>query len=205
MRITGDTLEPSLGSNITVPNGMGIAVGGNKIGHIGSDFGAFKGNVVQCKITRYDVRTTVSVGTGINGVEITGLRVSITPKFSNSMILCMFQLHGEIHYNICLNVYKNGDVPTGTYAGFNIESGNVNWSGIATSLYDPDLASTPFQVLYYYHDFPGSTNLINYAPGLKSADGSTTYTAHINKSINNTGSANNETGVSFSMVWEIAQ
>lgn len=31
MRITGDTLEPSLGSNITVPNGMGINVGNTEL------------------------------------------------------------------------------------------------------------------------------------------------------------------------------
>ena len=36
MRITGDTLEPSLGSNITVPNGMGINVSSTEVLEIGS-------------------------------------------------------------------------------------------------------------------------------------------------------------------------
>lgn len=36
MRITGDTLEPSLGSNITVPNGMGISVSSTEVLEIGT-------------------------------------------------------------------------------------------------------------------------------------------------------------------------
>lgn len=211
MRITGDTLEPSLGSNITVPNGMGIAVSGNKIGHIGSDFGAFKGNVVQCKITRYDVRTSVAFGTSVNGIELTGLRVSITPKFASSMILCQFQIFGEgatsAHNNL-LNVYKNGVVPTtGSYLGYNSEGGNTSWSGIAMAQpYDSadNNDSTPFTQSFIYHDFPNTTNTITYAPGIKDSNASN-YSFYINRSGGSSGTGSYEVGVSYSTVWEIAQ
>lgn len=206
MRITGDTLEPSLGSNITVPNGMGIEVNGNKIGHIGSDFGAFKGNVVQCRVTRYDVRTSVTTGTGVSGVEITGLRVSITPKFINSMILCNFFVFGEgSTHNIIYIIYKNGSVPTGEYAGFNKESGLVNFSGIATTGdYDAgDYNSTPHNTMFPYHDFPGTTSETIYGVGIKSSNsGNSSY--FINRTVG-TPQTSYETGVSFGIVWEIAQ
>ena len=211
MRITGDTLEPSLGSNITVPNGMGIAVSGNKIGHIGSDFGAFKGNVVQCRVTRYDVRTSVAFGTSANGVELTGLRVSITPKFSTSMIVCQFQIFGEgttNAHNYLFNVYKNGSVPTtGSYLGYNSEGGNTSWSGIAmVQSYDSsgNSESTPSTRMFMYHDFPNTTNAIIYAPGIKDSNASN-YNFYINRPVSSSGEGSYEVGVSYSTVWEIAQ
>ena len=211
MRITGDTLEPSLGSNITVPNGMGIAVSGNKIGHIGSDFGAFKGNVVQCKIMRYDTQASGSTTGDVNGAELTGMRVSITPKFSTSMILCQFQVHLEMNsaeWDAMFTVYRTGSVPTGTYAGFNTVIGNALWSGLAvTASYDGvnNASTTPYTQSFIYHDFPGTTNTLTYAPGIKTSD-PTAKTFYINRTTSSsTGGNSNEMGVSFSTVWEIAQ
>lgn len=211
MRITGDTLEPSLGSNITVPNGMGIAVSGNKIGHIGSDFGAFKGNVVQCKVTRYDGQTSASTGTGVDGVELTVMRTSITPKFSNSIILCQFQIHSEISGNdwdAMFTVYKNGVVPTGTYAGFNTVVGNALWSGLSmTNPYDStnNVSSTPYTQSFVYHDFPGTTNTLTYAPGIKTSNAGAIKTIYVNRTVDSLGTTSLEAGVSFATIWEIAQ
>lgn len=207
LRIAGDLLQPSVGNNITVPSGLGIAVGGNVVGTIGSDYGAFRGNVVQCRITRYDTKTSVATGTS-DGGEITGLRVSITPKFSNSMIICMFQIFGEgaSSHNYIFRVFKNGSLPTGTYAGLNNETGNTNWSGIAMALpYESDHDSTPHQSVFYYHDFPGSTNAVTYAPAIKNTDGGGSYTYYVNRSVNSSQSNSYENGVSFSIAWEIAQ
>ena len=218
MIISGDSISPTSGSDITiggtniiVPSGIGINVSGNKIGTIGSDYGAFKGNVVQCKITRYDVRTSVAFGTSVNGVELTGLRVSITPKFNNSMILCQFQIFGEgttSSHNYLFNVYKNGSVPTtGNYLGYNSEGGNTSWSGIAmVESYDSSAnsASTPDSKMFMYHDFPGTTNTLTYAPGIKDSNASN-YTYYINRTASDPGSGSYEVGVSYSTVWEIAQ
>jgi hypothetical protein len=211
LRITGDTIQPSIGSNITVPSGLGINVGNNKIAEIGADYGAFKGNVVQCRVTRYDVRTSLSFGTSVNGVEITGLRVSITPKFSNSMILCQFQIFGEgatTAHNNLFNVYKNGSVPTtGSYLGYNSEGGNTSWSGISIGQpYDSadNNDSTPSTQFFTYHDFPATTNTLTYAPGIKDSNASN-YTYYINRCVGSSGTGSYEVGVSYSTVWEIAQ
>jgi len=120
------------------------------------------------------------------------------------MILCQFQVYGEATHNVVFKVYKNGSIPIGSYPGYNPSNGNLIYSGIATNLYDPDNNSTPFQVLYYYHDFPNTTNAITYAPGITSSDGANN-TYFINRSTGSVGGTSYENGVSFSIAWEIAQ
>lgn len=211
MIINGDTIQPSVGSNIGVPNGLGFSVAGNKVGHIGSDFGGFKGNVVQCKVTRYDAQISGSTGSGVDGVELTGMRVSITPRFSNSMIICQFQVHFEMstsEWDAMFTVYRNGAVPTGTYAGFNTVIGNNNWSGLSISSYydsSNNADSTPNTQSFMYHDFPSTTNTLTYAPGIKTSSPSTVKTFYINRTVSSLGSSSYEAGVCFSTVWEIAQ
>lgn len=192
-------------------NTIGISTGGVKVGEIGVGYGVFIGNVVQCKIMRYDIQTSGSTGTGIDGAELTGMRVSITPRFINSMIICQFQVHAEISSNdwdAMFTVYRNGAVPTGTYAGFNTVVGNNNWSGLSiTGPYDSagNVDSTPFTQSFIYHDFPGTTSTLTYAPGIKTSSPSGAKTFYINRTFGSLGASSYEAGVSFSTVWEIAQ
>lgn len=163
------------------------------------------GSVVQVKTKRLDISTSVT--TGVSGIEITDLRVSITPKFSNSLILCFFQIHGEgaSTHEYLYTVYKNGVVPSGTYAGVNNVQGDVAWSGIAMALpYEIDYASTPFTQHFMYFDVPGVTTEINYAPGVKTSTG-TSYIYYINRPVSSTGASSYEVGVSFAIAMEIVQ
>ena len=123
----------------------------------------------------------------------------------------MFQVFGEggpsnaSTHNFIMTVYKDAVVPSGSFSGFNREGGNAIWSGMAMALpYETDYNSTPHQSVYYYHDFPGSTNPITYAPGVKSTDGSS-YTYFINRTAGSLGTSGYENGTSFSIAWEIAQ
>ena len=192
-------------------NTIGISSGGVKVGEIGSGYGAFTGNVVQCRVTRYDGQATASTGTGVDGIELTVMRTSITPKFSTSMILCQFQIHSEISTNdwdAMFTVYRNGVVPTGTYAGFNTTVGNALWSGLSmTNPYDSsnNVDSTPFTSSFIYHDFPSTTNTLTYAPGIKTSNAGTIKTIYLNRTYTSTGTTSYEAGVCFSTVWEIAQ
>jgi hypothetical protein len=189
------------------PNKIGFSSNGNKVGEIGTDYGAFRGNVVQCRVVRYDVRTTVTTGTANDGVEIIGMRVSITPKFKNSMILCMFQVFGEgaDTHDYIMRVFKNGVNPAGAYPGYNAEAGNTAWSGMAMSLpFESNYGSTPHQAVYYYHDFPNTINPVIYAPGVKDT-ANTSRVYYINRTVGSLGAANSENGTSFSIAWEIAQ
>lgn len=165
------------------------------------------GSVVQCVVKRYDGQTSYTTGTSTSGVEITDLRVSITPKYSNSLIYCIFQIFGEgsSTHDYIYRVFKNGTVPTGTYAGFNTVSGDLHYSGIAQALpYEGDYSSTPYATTMQYHDYPGTSGTaITYAPGVKDTYGvSRVY--YVNRTV---GAPQNgyEVGVSFATAWEIAQ
>jgi hypothetical protein len=165
------------------------------------------GSVVQCVVKRYDGQTSYTTGTSTSGVEITDLRVSITPKYSNSLIYCIFQIFGEGQstHDYIYRVFKNGAVPTGTYAGFNTVSGDQHYSGIAQALpYEGDYNSTPYATTMQYHDYPGTSGTaITYAPGVKDSYG-TSRVYFVNRTV---GTPQNgyEVGVSFATAWEIAQ
>lgn len=175
----------------------------------GTDVGSIKapGTVVQCIVRRYDGQTSYTTGTSTSGVEITDLRVTITPKYSNSLIYCIFQIFGEGQgtHDYIYKVFKNGTVPTGTYAGFNTVSGNLHYSGIAQALpYEGDYNSTPYATTMQYHDYPGTSGAaITYAPGVKDTYG-TSRLFYVNRTV---GTPQNgyEVGVSFATAWEIAQ
>ena len=116
-------------------------------------------------------------------------------------------MHGEgaSSHNYIFRVFKNGAVPTGTYAGFNNAAGDQHWSGIAMALpYETDYSSTPFTQNFMYYDFPGVTTPITYAPGVKESGG-TSYVWYLNRTVGSTGTTNQENGVSLSIAWEIAQ
>jgi hypothetical protein len=96
-------------------------------------------------------------------------------------------------------------MPAGTYAGYNNDAGNQNWSGIAQALpYETDYNSTPFTQTFTYFDFPNSNTEQLYAPGIRNAAG-TNYSYFINRTAGSAGAANHERGVSMSIAMEIAQ
>jgi len=51
-----------------------------------------------------------------------------------------------------------------------------------------------------YFDFPSTTDLITYAPGVQNTAG-TSYTWYLNRTVGSTGATNYENGVSYSMAW----
>jgi hypothetical protein len=194
-------------SNLTVSGLSGTVSTNNQILVSNGHTLINPGSVIQCQVKRYDTATSYTTGTGLNGVEMTDLRVSITPKRSNSLIICQFQVHGEgaSSHNYIFRVFKNGSVPSGTYAGYNTAAGDQQWSGIAMALpYESDYSSTPFTQNFMYYDFPGSTSPITYAPGVKESGG-VSYVWYLNRTVSSTGTTNQENGVSLSIAWEIAQ
>lgn len=192
---------PSAANTYTLGNSA------NRFNTVYANLAAIPGVPVQTIVTRLDSAVTVSAAAGNVGTEVTSLRCSITPKFSTSLILCKWVIFGEgaSTHNWLWRVFKNGGIATGTYAGFNTGSGQQVWSGIAMALpYEADYASTPHQAVFYYHDFPASTNAVTYGPAIGESAG-TAYTFYVNRTAGSTGAANYETGVSFAIVQEIAQ
>ena len=164
----------------------------------------YAGSVLQTILIRYDGRPGWSVPTGA-GTAITSCRLSITPTYSNSLIICEWRLHGEAgSHDQGFRVFRNGSLVTGTYAGFNRDTGQNNHSYINSEWYDADDSSTPQSPSFLYYDFPGTTSAVFYDPAAGSNDGgSRTYFQ--NRTVNSAGQNNHENGVSWGRITEIRQ
>jgi len=80
----GDTGLYRIGNNT-----IGIASNGSRVGEIGNGYGGFTGNVIQVQST---AKTDNFSNGGTTFVDITGLSVSITPKYNSSKILILFDI-----------------------------------------------------------------------------------------------------------------
>jgi hypothetical protein len=112
--ISGDTIQPSIGTNITVPDAMGINVGSNRVGQIGAGYGGFTGNVLQVKNA---VRTSTFDTTSTSFIDIPNLSISITPRYNTSTILLFYNASISVnsgYYSGGVRLARNG---TGIYIG----------------------------------------------------------------------------------------
>lgn len=174
---------------------------------LGSAKFGFAGHVVQTIMRRYDPRPNWSVPTSTGGgTLITSMRLTITPVYSNSLIICEWRFHGEAaNSDQGMRVARNGSVLTsGAYAGINTDTGNNNHSFNSCEWYDGDDSSTPMVVGFMYYDIPGSTATVYYDPVASSTDGGTRNLLQ-NRTVNSAGQNNHENGVSFARITEIRQ
>lgn len=82
---------------------VGFSSNGLKIGEFGNGYGGFTGNIIQVLQTSID--TQLSTGS-TSYVDITGLSVSISPKYTTSKILILFKLNGSNLATSALNAYQ---------------------------------------------------------------------------------------------------
>ena len=95
--------ETSSGLYKIATNKLGIAINGSRVGEVGVGYGGFTGNVIQVLQTSID--TQLSTGS-TSYVDITGLSIAITPKYSTSKILIRFKLNGSNTATSNLNAYQ---------------------------------------------------------------------------------------------------
>jgi hypothetical protein len=164
----------------------------------------YAGAVLQTILIRYDPRPGWSAPTN-NGNPVTTMRLSITPTYANSLIICEWRLHGEsASHDTGFRVFRNNALVTGTFAGFNTNVGQNSHSYINSEFYDGDDGSTPNLCAFLYYDFPNTTSAIFYDPAIGSSDGGT-RTFFQNRPNNSVGQNNHENGVSFGRITEIRQ
>jgi hypothetical protein len=163
------------------------------------------GSVVQVQTVRTDSRATISSNNSGNGTTITQLNLSITPKFSNSLLVMQWAINFEAHHDNIFLIHKNGALITTTgETGYNSEAGNARWSGFGSSSYDQNESSTPENILLQYFCVSGSTSSATFAPATRSSTG-TNYTFYLNRTVGSLGADGNENMVSTGIIWEIAQ
>lgn len=183
-------------SNIASPSGGAIVLGGDVYS---------PGMVIQTVAVRSDVLTTYSSAATGDGTTITELNLSITPKFSSSLLVMKWMINCEVQHNDVFLVHKNGSlITTSGYEGYNTEAGNIRWSGLVSAKWDNNDAST-IQNYYIQYAIPaGSTASQTFAPAIR-ASTSTAQILYLNRTVNSTGADENETAVSTGVIMEIAQ
>jgi hypothetical protein len=180
--ITVGSIAPATGNTLTMQTGHVIRQPNVYINHW---------------YVRDDTRTTYAANNSGNGTAITGVRLTITPRYSNSTIRLRWTLHGEGNENIGFLVHRGGSL-----IGFNTQRGNVRHSCIATCLYDQNVDSTPHLTTVDWYDRPGTASSIFYDVAVRSTGGSN-YTYFHNRTSGSTGTGNHEIGISFGFAWEI--
>lgn len=170
----------------------------------------YSGAVLQCNTVRYDARpsyTNPGNGGSTAGTAITSLRLTITPTYSNSLIVCEWRIHGEsTDHNFGWRVLKNGSlVTTSGYQGYNSNTGANSHSFITHEGYDSDDNSTPHVYTILYYDRPNTTSSVYYEPSCLASRTSNSGSFRINRTAGSSGQTNHENGVSFARIWEIRQ
>jgi hypothetical protein len=159
------------------------------------------GSVVQTIAVRSDLRATYASNNSGNGTPITPLNLTITPVFANSLIVCQWMISGEMSNDDNFLIWRDGVL---AIDGYNLESGNVRWSGYSAANYDANDASTPFSRSIIYTNVPGSTLQTTYGLAVRSSS-ATNYTFYFNRTVSSTGADGYETSVSAGIIQEIAQ
>lgn len=221
--LTGTTVTGTLTATTFSANGSGITSiqSGNLAGStlVNAQLNAdmvtrdkinHAGAVLQTRVVRFDGRPQISGPTNATngGTAITQLRLSITPTYSNSLIVCEWWVHGESNsHDAGWHVIKDasGNVANGTgYHGYNTDTGQNNHSFIASEFYDNDTGSTPTCSMITFYDVPGNTSPHFYDPVYGSSDGGT-RTFFLNHTVGSGGQNNHENGVSMGRITEIKQ
>lgn len=140
-------------------------------------------------------------------VEIAPVRVTITPRYANSLIAIHWNIFGESNnHNTGFKIAELvGGVPTiirrTGYQGYNQNAaeGIVEYNHYISDFYDGDDSSTPRMSNFIYFDKPNSTDERTYTI-MFGANGNTANTYRLNRAVGSTGT-NYEYGVS-TFWWE---
>lgn len=192
-------------SNLTVGSIGGLAVNNNVITIPSGHNLHYPGSVVQVATIRSDARTTYSSSTSGDGTTVSELNLTITPKFSTSLLVCQWMISGEMHQDNVFLIHRDGALVTTTgQTGYNSTVGNSRWSGYTSAFYDQNEDSTPSNWFIQYFATANSTASTTIAPGVRSSS-SGNYTLALNRTINNLTQNAHESMVSTGMIMEIAQ
>ena len=160
---------------------------------------------IQAKYVRTDVLKIISSLHYGNGTGIEELSLHITPKKSNSLLFMTWMINCEVHHDDVFLIHQDGKlINLAGYEGFSSVLGNVPYSGITSSPYDADQASTMINVFMQYA-IPAITTLPRrYTPAVRSAGTVTTYAFALNRCLSTMASWN-ETAISTGVIMEIPQ
>jgi hypothetical protein len=177
-------------------NVIGVATNGTRVGQIGVGYGGFTGNIIQVQSTTKTDTFSMSSSTF---ADITGLSVSITPKYSTSKILVMISVSRGVSADAQSGVRVLRDstaIGIGDAAGSRTrESLHFYYGGSGTTV-QINTSSTQF------YDTPSTTSSVTYKVQIKTDGGGTVY---VNRSDLDQDNANYGRTISSITVMEVQQ
>jgi hypothetical protein len=166
------------------------------------------GMVVQTILTRTENFTQYSAPATGNGTTITDLNLTISPKFSNSLLVMQWMINCEIGtaaWDTVFLVHKNGSlITTPGYEAYNINGGNNRWSGLLAGKYDNNVSSTMENYILQYAVPAFDITQQTFAPAIRSAN-ATARTLFLNRTVSTPGTSGFEYTVSSGVIMEVAQ
>lgn len=136
------------------------------------------------------------------GINIKQLEMTIEPIFENSLIKCEWYIFGETNsHDSGFTVSLDGSIPTD---GYNTAI-NKQLTGhlVQAGMYENNYSSTP-EIVPLHYAFIAKSKHHTIAPVFKSSS-IITRTYYLNRTVNSTGSASYETGISWGIIKEVAQ
>lgn len=165
----------------------------------------YPGKIAQVVQIRSDAHLTYSSPNTGNGTTITALRMTIVPKFANSLLAINFMINGELHQDNVFLMHRNDSLITDTsHQGFNNAAGNVRSSGIVSGRYDQNEDSTPSSWFLQYFVPAVDISSRTYAPAVRGS-GASNYTLALNRTLNGASQDAYERMVSTGTIMEILQ
>lgn len=135
-----------------------------------------------------------------DGLEVYPLRLTITPKSANNILIMEWMLGGEPHTNVGFLVHRDGALITSAgEQGYNNAAGNERYSCLVAGWYDANNDSTPSNQRLTYHCTAGSTATRTYAPAVRS-----TYNTVVGYRMNRYYTTADEFNTSYGYIMEIA-
>jgi hypothetical protein len=166
------------------------------------------GMVVQTIFTRTENFTQYSAPATGNGTTITDLNLTITPKFSNSLLVMQWMINCEISvsaWDAVFLVHRNESLITNPgYEAYNVNGGNNRWSGLLAGKYDNNVSSTMENYILQYAVPAFDTTTQTFAPAIRSA-AATARTLFLNRTVSTPGISDFEYTVSSGVIMEVAQ
>ncbi len=163
------------------------------------------GSIVQCVTRRTDVRSTWSSPNSGNGTTVSDLSLTITPKFSNSLLVIQWNINFELHQDNVWTIHRDGVIITDAGStGYNASIGNIRTSGVSASDYDQNEDTTPQSRLIQFFIPSGSLTTRTYSPAVRSSSASN-YTLYLNRTVADATSDARESMISTGVIWEIMQ
>ena len=166
---------------------------------------SYPGRVVQVITCRTDTITSYYQPANSNGTTLAELNLTITPKYSSSLLLMQWMINGETGNDNVFLIHQNGSlITTAGYEGYNGNAGNQRWSGYVCMYYDRDTSSTGSNYYIQYAIPATNLNQRTYAPAVRNS-GPDTSIFTLNRTYDGRGQDNYEIMVSTGMIMEIQQ